>query len=115
MSSRRYLKRVWRVPKTRGPVEYLAVLMVKALRKHGWPAEWQPCHTDPSAFYILHHELRFDYPPDFSQAVGMCARVLARAHRIDVAENDGYVQFNRLYRVTMPGGHFREVKDDASV
>lgn len=115
MSSRRYLKRVWRVPKTRGPAEYLATLMVKALRKHGWPAEWQPCQYDPDAFFILYDQHRFDLPADFSEAVGIAARVLARAYRIDVTETDGHVQLNRRYRVTMPGGHFREIKEDAEL
>jgi len=114
MSSRRYLKRVWRVPKTRGPVEYLATLLVKALRKHGWPAEWRASKTDPSAFYITHDVYGFDLPPDFGEAVGIAARVVSRAYRVDVSENDGFVTFNRPYRVTMPGGHFREVKDDLS-
>ena len=110
MSSRRYLKRVWRVPKERGPVEYLATLLVKALRKHGWPADWQAASHDPWSFYIKHDQFGHDLPPDFSEAVGISARVLARAYRVDVTENDGVVVFNRPYRVTMPGGHFREVK-----
>ena len=112
MSSRRYLKRVWRVPKTRGPVEYLATLLVKALRKHGWPADWAASLIEPQAFYIIHDQHRHDLPSDFSEAVGIAARVLARAYRVDVSESDGHIQFNRRYRVTVPGGHFREVKDD---
>lgn len=112
MSSRRYLKRVWRVPKTRGPVEYLATLMVKALRKHGWPAEWQPSPVHPDVFYILHDVDRHDLPPDFSRAVGIAARVLKAAYRVDVTESDGCVTFNRRYRVTIPGGHFKEIKPD---
>lgn len=112
MSSRRYVKRVWRVPKSRGPVEYLATLLVKTLRKHGWPAEWRASPTDPEAFYILHYEYKDDLPPDFSQAVGIAARILARAYRVDISENDGHVQINRRYEVTLPGGHFREIRDE---
>lgn len=115
MSSRRYLKRVWRVPKTRGPTEYFATLLVKALRKHGWPAEWRASFSDPQAFFILHDKFKYDLPPDFSAAVGSAARILARAYGVDVTENDGCVQFNRLYRVTIPGGHFREMKDEQGV
>jgi len=37
-------------------------------------------------------------------------RITAEAYRVDVSEDFGYVLFNRRYRVTMPGGHFREVK-----
>lgn len=110
MSSRRYLKRVWRVPKDRGPAEYLATLIVKALRKHGWPAEWRASKYDPDAFWIIHDQHIYDHPPDFSEAVGIAVRVTARTYRVDVTESEGYVTINRPYRVTMPGGHFREVK-----
>lgn len=108
MSSRRYLKRVWRVPKTRGPVECFASLLVKAMRKHGWPADWKPSGFDPSAFFILHKELGLDAPPDFCDAAAIAVRVLSRAHRVDVSELDLCVTFNRAYRVTLPGGHFKE-------
>lgn len=112
MSSRRYLKRVWRVPKHRGPVEYLATLLQKALRKHGWPADWKACETDVASFFILHDELRHDHPPDFARAVSIAVRVVAAAYRVDVVEVEGMVTFRRLYRVTIPGGHFRPVADE---
>ena len=86
--------------------------MVKALRKHGWPADWRASTVSPHAFHIVHKDdPGFDLPPDFLQAVGIAARVLSRAYRIDVTEGFGYVQLNRRYRVTDPGGHFREEKD----
>lgn len=110
MSSRRYLKRIWQVPKTRGPVEYLATLLVKALRKHGWPADWKPSAFQAAeCFFIVHKDLGHDGPPDFCEAVAIACRVLARQHNIDVSEADGLVTFNRPYRVTIPGGHFKEV------
>lgn len=84
--------------------------MVKALRKHGWPAFWRASTVSPDAFHILYDQHGFDLPPDFLQAVGIAARVLSRAYRIDVTEDLGYVQLNRRYRVTDPGGHFREEK-----
>lgn len=108
MTSRRYLKRIWQVPKTRGPVEYLATLLVKALRKHGWPADWRPCQHDPSAFFLLHKDLGLDGPPDFAEAVSIACRVLARQYRVDITEADGFVTLNRAYRVTLPGGQFKE-------
>lgn len=110
MSARRYIKRIWQVPKTRGPVEYLATLIVKALRKHGWPADWQVSFYDAhDTFYIIHKDLRHDGPPDFCEAVSIACRVLARQHNIDVTESGGVVTFNRPYRVTIPGGHFKEI------
>jgi hypothetical protein len=110
MSSRRYLKRVWRVPKDRGPVEYLAALLVKALRKHGWPADWKPASYDPYAFSIIVKEREGDLPDDFAHAVHCAVRIAERAYRIDVTETGGFVTFNRAYRVG-PGGHFKELKE----
>lgn len=109
MSSRRYIKRVWRVPKDRGPAEYLATLLVKALRKHGWPADWKAAQTDHQSFVILHKSKGSQFPPDFREAVEIAVRVTARAYRIDVSEWDGFITLNRVYRVTMPGGQFKEV------
>lgn len=110
--TRRYLKRVWRVPKTRGPAEYLATLCVKALRKHGWPAEWEAAKHDPTAFWLVHDQQRQNLPPDFAEAVAIAVRVVAKAYRVDVTETEGFVQFNRFYRVTDPGGHFKELLDE---
>lgn len=109
MSSRRYIKRVWRVPKDRGPVEYMAVLVVKALVKHGWPAKWKPMQTR-DGFYIMHDRLGMDLPPDFEAAMQIAVRIVARTYRVDVTEQLGAVHFNRRYRVA-PGGHFREEKE----
>ena len=107
VSSRRYVKRVWRVPKHRGPVEYLAALVVKALVKHGWPAKASPLKFEPG-FVVKSHD-HGDLPGDFAEAVSIAVRIVARTYRVDVAEGFGVVVFNRSYRVT-PGGHFREVK-----
>lgn len=107
LSSRRYLKRIWQVPKTRGPAEYLATLITKALRKHGWPAKWEHAQRDPFAFFILHQDLRLDYPADFAEAVAMAVRITAKAYRVNVAFNEGCVSFLDAYRVTNPGGHFK--------
>lgn len=108
MTSRFYIKRIWQVPKTRGPAEYLATLLVKALRKHGWPADWRPSQIDPYSFHLV-HKFDPDPAPDFREAVSIAVRVSARAHRIDVTESDGFLTLNRAYRVTIPGGHFKEL------
>ena len=65
---------------------------------------------DPDAFSIVHDQYTFDHPPDFAEAVGIAVRVTARTYRVEVTESEGYVTINRPYRVTMPGGHFREVQ-----
>lgn len=111
MSSRRYVKRIWRVPKTRGPVEYLATLIVKALVKHGWPATWDEGQYDPWAFWIRSKDvIPGDEPPsDFANAVEIACRIIARTYKVDVSVFDGYVKFNRPY-VVSTAGHFREVK-----
>ena len=110
MTSRHYLKRVWRVPKDRGATEYLAALVVKALRKHGWPAGWQPSAFDPYSFNLLYEHPDGRQPgPDWDEAVQIAVRVIARTYRIDVCEGFGVVTLNRRYAIT-PGGHFREEK-----
>lgn len=110
MSSRRYIKRVWRVPSDRGALERFATLVVKALVKHGWPAKWQPMTTAPG-FYVHHVDTAWeDNPPDFLNAVEIAVRIVARTYRVDVSEQLGAVRFNRHYRVG-PGGHFRPSDD----
>lgn len=109
MSSRAYIKRVWRVPQDRGPVEYLATLITKALVKHGWPATWKPS-TLPGydAFVIEIHESRPDPGPDFWDAVSIAVRIVARTYRVDVSEHKGFVELTKPYQVK--NGHFKEVK-----
>lgn len=106
MSSRRYIKRVWRVPKDRGALEYLATLVVKALVKHGWPARWEPVpFTD--GFVIKHIDGGEELPLDFQEAMEIAVRIVARTYRVDVTQHLNWVGLNRRYRVAA-GGHFRE-------
>lgn len=109
MSSRAYIKRVWRVPQDRGPVEYFATLVTKTLVKHGWPAVWNPS-TLPGydAFLIEYHESKGDPGPDFWDAVSIAVRIVARTYRVDVIEHKGFVELTRPYIVK--NGHFKEVK-----
>ena len=108
MSSRHYLKRVWRVPKDRGATECFAALVVKALRKHGWPASWEPSRFDPYAFVIYYdHPDGRDPGDDFSVAIEIAVRITARTYRVNVSEGMGVVTLNRRYAITA-GGHFRE-------
>ena len=107
-SSRRYIKRVWRVPKHRGALEYLATLVVKALVKHGWPARWEDVpFTD--GFVIKHVDGGDGLPPDFQAAAEIAVRIVARTYRVDVTQHDAWVGLNRRYRVGA-GGHFIEEK-----
>ena len=108
LSSRRYVKRIWRVPKERGPAVYLSHLVLKALVKHGWPAKVAPLKYE-DGFRVLSHD-HAELPPDFSRAVEIAVRIAARTYRLDVSESDGYVTFNRPYRVGA-GGHFVEIKE----
>jgi hypothetical protein len=115
MTSRQYIKRVWRVPKDRGAPAYLAALVVKALVKHGWPAQSKPLAWSDEGFYIAHVDGRSyeQLPDDMAAAVAVAVRIVARTHRLDVTENFGSVILNRRYIVT-DGGFFREVKHDPS-
>lgn len=108
MTSRRYIKRVWRVPKDRGALEYFATLVVKALIKHGWPAKWEAVpHTD--GFVIKHVDGGEELPLDFLAAAEIAVRIVARTYRVDVTQYANWVGLNRQYRVAA-GGHFREQK-----
>lgn len=111
MSSRHYLKRVWRVPKDRGASEYLAALLVKALRKHGWPASWKASQFEPETSLVIFYDHPDGAEPgdDFWDAVSIATRVIARTYRIDASEGFGVVTLNRRYVITA-GGHFREEK-----
>ncbi|MBW7921365.1 MAG: hypothetical protein H3C51_04610 [Rubellimicrobium sp.] len=107
MTSRRYIKRVWRVPKDKGPAAYLAALVVKALVKHGWPAKSVPLTTGPG--FAVKYGDSFDLPDDFAQAVSIAVRIAARTHRLDLTETHGVVMFNRPYRVS--NCHFVEDRE----
>ena len=110
MDSRRYLKRVWRVPKDRGPAEYLGTLVLKMLRKHGWPAELRleiessPC----GGFQIAHDRDGLDGPDDFLEAVGIAVRITAARYRVQVDHYRGSVELAVPYEVTA-SGQFREL------
>lgn len=107
-SSRRYVKRLWRVPKDRGALEYFAALVTKALVKHGWPAKFQ-LEPQIDGFAIHSHDDGEALPEDFLGAVDIAARIVARTYRVDVAISGNWVGLNREYVVTA-GGHFKEVK-----
>lgn len=109
MDSRRYIKRVWRVPQDRGAAYYLGAIVVKSLIKHGWPAKFDLLkYSEGFRVLMVGHE-GDHLPPDFARAVSIAVAIAARTYRIDVSELDGDVTFNRLYRVAA-GGHFRENK-----
>lgn len=109
MTSRRYIKRIWRVPKDRGPAEYLATLVCKLLRKHGWPAEW---NLEPftGGFSITHHWEGSLAKEDFWNAVETAVRITARTYAVEVENYRGFVSFIKDYRVH-PRGVFIEVKE----
>lgn len=109
MSSRAYIKRVWRVPQDRGPVEYFATLVTKALVKHGWPAVWKPDNLPGhDAFLIEYHEQKGIPQQDFWDAVEIAVRITARTYRVEVIQYQGWVELAHRYTVTQ-GGHFKKV------
>lgn len=109
MTAQRYIKRVWRVPKDRGALEYFATLVVKALVKHGWPAKWEQAQfTDGFVIYEQGKDTG-DLPPDFQNATEIAVRIVARTYRLDVTQHYNWVGLNRPYVVTS-SGHFKEEK-----
>jgi len=109
MSSRKYIKRIWRVPKDQGPVIYFAALLVKKLVKHGWPAESHMIDLEYDYLFEVRYKDREKLPPDFENALEIACRVVARTYRVDVTQSGGFICLNRPYRVGA-GGHFIEVK-----
>lgn len=107
MSSRRYLKRVWRVPSDRGALERFAVLVKKLMRKHGWPAEIELDEVTEGFFCFPDGGRHAPLPGDFSEALEIAVRIIARTYRVDVTHNYDWIGLNRRYRVAS-GGHFRE-------
>lgn len=97
------------MPKHRGPVEYLATLVCKALRKHGWPAGWR-AGVMPDVFVITDDLGGAYLAQDFLDAIAVCCRIVARTYRIDVTEDCALITLNRRYLVT-EFGKFREVTE----
>lgn len=107
MDNRRYVKRIWRVPKDRGALEYFATLVTKALVKHGWPAKWE--YVEATDGFVIYHVDRDELPADMLAAVEIAVRIVARTYRVDVTQHSAWVGLNRRYRIDA-GGHFREEK-----
>jgi hypothetical protein len=110
--SRRYLKRVWRVPKDRGAAECFAALCLKMLRRHGWPAVIGPnvYPEEDFSFDLQHDELGYKAPPDFWQAVSIAVRIQAAQSRVYVREYAGHVVMLVPYDVN-ERGEFKERKN----
>ena len=104
-SSRRYIKRIWRVPKDRGALEMFATLVVKALVKHGWPATFEK--TDFDGFIIKHIDGADKLAPDFENACQIAARIVARTYDVQISISENWVGLDRPYIVT-PRGTFKE-------
>lgn len=108
MTSRRYIKRVWRVPKDRGALPYFSALVIKSLVKHGWPVRARLVDGE-DAFFITHLDHGDNLLDDCLQAATIAVRIVARTYNLDVIQLENWVSFNRKYSVTS-GGHFKELK-----
>lgn len=113
MDSRRYLKRVWRVPKDRGPAECLGTLVLKLMRKHGWPAVLRlDLESSPyGGFQIAHDRDGLDGPEDFMAAVGIAVRITAGRCKVEVDHYRGSVELSLPYEVT-EAGRFKELPQE---
>lgn len=108
MDNRRYVKRVWRVPKHRGALEYFGTIVLKALVKHGWPAKLQ-LDPETEGFLIAHVDQSGALPPDFERAFHIAVRIASRTYGVETTLYGNWCGLDRLYRVT-EGGHFREIE-----
>lgn len=107
-------KRIWRVPRDRGPVEAFATLVCKALRKHGWPAAWRAC-PDPQLPAFIVYKVKQYGPPtdDFWSAVEIAARVTGAQNGVDVVQLQGYIELAHSYAID-ERGNFRRVANHAA-
>lgn len=106
--SRRYIKRVHRVPKNRGAVECFATIVVKLLVKHAWPAKFELIDST-DGFTILDTKTGNDLSPEFQEAIEIALRISGRTYAVCYTQYDNWVGLNRNY-IVMPSGQFREVK-----
>lgn len=111
LSSRRYIKRVWRVPKDRGAPTYLAALVCKLMVKHGWPAMVELCPGNWGDGFIIKHKFTGDEAAsDFWEAAETAVRIVGRTYSVDFeTPAPGVVMIPDEYRVTA-GGFVKKVK-----
>lgn len=104
-SSRRYVKRVWRVPKDRGATIYLMTLVHKLMVKHGWPAKVQPVPSNwGEGFFIHHHDTGETAEPDFWAAAETAVRIVGRTYGVDFDHAPpGVVMIHDDYTVSKAG------------
>lgn len=115
-SSRRYVKRIHRVPKDRGAVEYFATLVLKLMVKHGWPAKLELLQGmsdegDTRTGFFIHEQGQEgeELPSDMQAAFEAACRIVAKTYRVEYQQLYNWADLAREYRVAT-GGHFREVK-----
>lgn len=114
MQGRRYLKRVWRVQKDQGAAIYLAALLKKMMRKHGWPADvFVRDYEGTELVRVFHVDGDAAASSDFWIAYELCARNLAYTHslHLDIRPN-GYVVF--LFAYAVHRNFFKRIKNDLS-
>ena len=84
-------------------------LIVKSLRKHGWPADFVLDEYDEWAFTIQHYDTGLNARDDFWQAVDIACRVMARLRNVDLIQAKGFCELARPYAVN-ERGEFRPIK-----
>lgn len=111
-SSRRYVKRIWRVPVDRGALEFFATLVCKLAIKHGWPvaAQWR----EPGRIRFVPHDWKsrddVTLPDDLAEAVGVAVRIIARTYKVEIFEDGhGVYELEGEYIVTH-GRQMRRIK-----
>jgi hypothetical protein len=107
LTSKQYVKRIWRIPKDRGAPECFGSLLVKAMVKHGWPVKLEVIGQD--GFRVKHINGSDELPSDVQQALDIAARICARTYRVEISQIENCVYLDRRYRVGA-GGHFIKEK-----
>lgn len=105
------MKRIYRVPKDRGALVYIASLVLKLLVKHGWPAKVQLVPSGwGEGFEVLHVDTGDQFRDDFADAICVAARVVARNYSLEFdLRGRGLVMLMKRYWVS-PSGVVKEVE-----
>lgn len=78
-----------------------ATLVVKTMRKHGWPVTWQP--HDVRSFFVLCVDGPNSLPPDTENALRIAVRILSRTYDIETTVYNNCVFFECAYIVSSRG------------
>jgi hypothetical protein len=112
MSSRRYVKRIHRVPKHMGAVNMVGALIVKLMIKHGWPVDYTYSDIDLSVS-VKHADDPLGWRDDMQHALDIAVSIVARTYGLSLSIFNQAVYLDYDYYVD-PYGAIKRVSHDLS-